>query len=294
VNRTRPAGELLADDTGTRRRRRTVTVMTDVAPLPSITLPGVANLRDVGGATATDGRRVRTGRLFRSGQLDHADASAREFLTGRGVEVVFDLRTAAESELSPDVLPDGVEVVRLDVLADEETSLAAHLADLFADPAGATALLRSGDIRAHYLATYRNLVLLDSARVAYRRLFADLADRGRVTLFHCTAGKDRTGWAAAALLSLLGVPDEAVTEDYLRSNDHVLDAFAPLFEHFAAAGGDPALLRPLFRVEPEFLDAARTEVSREFGSIEGYFTDGLGLGPDVHETLRRTLLADPA
>lgn len=275
---------------GRPRATHTVEPMTDTAPSPRVTLPGVTNLRDVGGQPTVDGRRVRTGVLYRSGQLDHADEHAARFFERCGLGVVFDLRTRAETAVEPDHLPAHVEVVHLDVLADEETSVAAHLADLFADPAAAETVLRSGDLHAHFLGTYRNLVLLDSARVAYRTLFHAIASSDDVALFHCTAGKDRTGWAAAALLSLLGVDDDVVTADYLLSSDPVVASFRPLIEQFAAAGGDPELLIPVFRVEPAFLNAARNEVHATFGSIEGYFSDGLGLGVDVQERLRERLL----
>lgn len=266
--------------------------MTDTDPLPRLTVPGVSNLRDVGGHVTTSGVPVRTGVLFRSGHLDHADESEFVSFAGLGLGTVFDLRTLGERELLPGRVPDGVRVLHLDVLADADSSLSAHLVDLFTDTAAAEAVLRSGDIRTHYLGTYRNLVLLDSARAAYRSMFSELAERDDVALFHCTAGKDRTGWAAAALLWLLGVDGDSITEDYLRSNEPVVAAFRPLIDQFASVGGDPELLIPAFRVEAEYLDASRDAVTSHFGSIEGYFDDGLGLGADVRERLRERFLDD--
>jgi len=255
-------------------------------------IAGVTNLRDAGGHGTVDGRYVRSGVLFRSGQLAHSGDEATAALEQMGLGVVFDLRTAAELEVLPDRVPAGVDVVHLDVLAGAEASVATHLADIFSDPTAAEDVLRSGDIGRHYISTYRDLVTLDTARESYRTMFLELASREQIALFHCTAGKDRTGWAAAALLTLLGVDPDAVTVDYLLSSDPVVASFRPLLEQFAAAGGDPDLLAPVFRVEPEYLEAARQQMTDSYGSIEGYFRDGLDLDTDVTDQLRRRLLAD--
>lgn len=255
-------------------------------------IPGVTNLRDAGGHATTDGRRVRSGVLYRSGQLNHSTDEAEAALERLGLGVVFDLRTEVECTALPDRVPAGVEVQHLDVLAGATSSVATHLEDLFSDPKAAEAVLRSGDIAQHYLSTYRDLVTLETARESYRRLFSELASRNDVALFHCTAGKDRTGWAAASLLSILGVDDETVLADYLLSSAPVVASFQPYIDQFAEAGGDPDLLVPVFCVEPSYLDAARDQVNIVFGSIEGYFRDGLGLDDTVVDALRARLLTD--
>ena len=108
--------------------------------------------------------------------------------------------------------------------------------------------------------------------------------------FHCTTGKDRTGWAAAALLTLLGVPKDQVVEDYLRSNDYILPAYQKVIDAFVAGGGDPAipLAIPLaiLGVKKEYLDAAFEEMETKCGTIEGYFSDGLGIDAAQQQALR--------
>uniref|UniRef100_UPI0025B8139D tyrosine-protein phosphatase n=1 Tax=Brevibacterium sp. TaxID=1701 RepID=UPI0025B8139D len=108
-------------------------------------------------------------------------------------------------------------------------------------------------------------------------------------LFHCTTGKDRTGWAAAAALLLLGVDEEDVFADYLLTNRDLLPAFQGLFEQFTAAGGDPEILKPVLGVDPSYLHAALDEMRRHFGSIHGYFSDGLGLDAQAQGELRAAL-----
>lgn len=267
-------------------------------------IDGVVNMRDLGGQPTRDGRRVRAGLVHRSGHLgslarldgdssttDRSDGDVVERAFRRtGIATVFDLRTVAEVTRSPDVVPEPVEVVHLDVLADATESIAAHLSEIFADPTSATRVFSDGVIDRHYQQTYRNLVLLDSARTAYSQLFALLVATDAPVLFHCTAGKDRTGWAAAVLLSLLGVDDDAITAEYLRSNDHVLEAFGPYLQQFADMGGDPSLLEPAFLVDESYLDAARGAVRSEYGSIERYAEQALGVARQQQAALRDRLL----
>jgi protein-tyrosine phosphatase len=271
-------------------------------------IDGVVNMRDLGGHPTPDGRRVRAGLVHRSGHLrslarldgdssttERSDSDEVERAFRRtGIATVFDLRTVAEVTRSPDVVPEPVEVVHLDVLADATESIAAHLSEIFADPTSATRVFSDGVIDRHYQQTYRNLVLLDSARTAYSQLFALLVATDAPVLFHCTAGKDRTGWAAAVLLSLLGVDDDTTTAEYLRSNDHLLEAFGPYLQQFADMGGDPSVIEPAFLVERDYLDAAFDTAESEFGSIERYFADGLGVDADTQNRLRDRLIATGA
>jgi protein-tyrosine phosphatase len=125
---------------------------------------------------------------------------------------------------------------------------------------------------------------------SYRKMFSQIAELNDPALFHCTAGKDRTGWAAAALLSLLGVPQEIVLEDYLLSTGPVLAWSQPYMDRFAAGGGNQELLKPVFSVEPEYLAAAMRQAELNFGSIHGYFHVGLGLSETVIQRLRMRLL----
>jgi protein-tyrosine phosphatase len=262
-------------------------------------IDGVVNLRELGGMRTQDGRTVRTGQLYRSGHLGSladegagglSDAVAAAF-EHTGIATVFDLRTVAEVTRSPDQVPPGVQVVHLDVLADAKESIAAHLQEIFADPTSATRVFDDGVVDRHYESTYRNLVRLESARSAYHELFTTMSKLDHPVLFHCTAGKDRTGWAAASLLRLLGVDEDTVIEEYLRSNAPVLEGFAPYLQQFADMGGDPEVLAPAFLVQPSYLHAAFHAVREDYGDIEGYFERALGVDADARRRLRDRLLA---
>jgi protein-tyrosine phosphatase len=143
-----------------------------------------------------------------------------------------------------------------------------------------------------FVQAYRDFVSLPSARKALRRLFLEIARPDNLpALFHCTTGKDRTGWAAAALLSLLGVPEDTILEDFLRSNDFILPAYQKQIDAFVAAGGDPAIPSAILGVRPQYLKAALDEMTTRYGTIEGYFSKALEIDAAGRKALRDLYLA---
>jgi protein-tyrosine phosphatase len=179
----------------------------------------------------------------------------------------------------------------LDVLADETGAAPAQLAEALHDPRAAAAALGGGKAQELFVGAYRDLVTLPSAISGYRQLFFGLADeQHRPALFHCTTGKDRTGWAAAALLMLLGVSDDDVMADYLLTNDELLPQLQPIFERFQAAGG-PAVLRPVLGVDASYLEASIDQMHTTYGDIHGYLSRGLTLPDAVLQRLRDALTA---
>lgn len=262
----------------------------------TLALATLPNLRDLGGWTTVDRRRVRAGVVFRSTELDRLDAVDREAFTRLRIRTIYDLRTAAERTAAPDPAFDGVDDIHLDVLADQSDAVPANLPGLLHDPAAVAALddsLGEGRGAALIADTYRSLVSTDSALRAYRTLFRGLlGDHPSPALFHCTTGKDRTGWAAATLLSILGVSHDDVYRDYLLTNEQLLPALEPAFAAFAAAGGDRSVLRAVLGVERAYLDAAFEEVDRVFGDMRGYVREGLGLSAMEVQNLQRTHLVD--
>lgn len=256
----------------------------------AIAVPSVPNLRDLGGWPTADGGRTRRGLVYRSTELHELADPDVPRLTGLGLEVVYDLRTREERRAKPDRVLDGVKNVVLDVLADYSSAAPAKVLGVLDDPQAAEELLGGGKAAALFTGAYQALITLPSAQAGYHRLFTDLADlqRGPV-LFHCTTGKDRTGWAAAALLLLLGVTQDDVVDEYLLTNDQLLPHLQPVFDRFAAAGGDPDLLRPVLGVLPEYLLASVEQMRGRYGDIEAYFADALGIDATAQAALRARL-----
>ena len=258
----------------------------------SLGLPSVPNLRDVGGYAAVGGAVVRKGLAYRSNQLNPVSPQDMAKLARLGLKRDFDLRTADEVKADPDELPVGVRWVWLDVLADAPQSGPAALEKLMRDPKEANAALGGGKVDAMFEHGYREFISLSSARRAYRTMFVALADVDLLpALFHCTTGKDRTGWGAAALLTLLGVPPDQVMADYLRSNDYILPAYKKAIDAFVAGGGEREIPLAILGVKPAYLEAAFDEMHKRYGSIEHYYAQALGMDAPVQKALRRLYLA---
>lgn len=267
--------------------------MDTLEPGRSLNLTAVPNMRDLGGYTTSTGRRVRPDLVFRAGQLDHLDAAAVTAFGELGIRSVFDLRTEGERAVGADHVPTDVAVTVFDVLADQPGGTAAQLNRLDGDADQITAALGDGSAIALLEACYRDFVTLPSAHQSYRGLFTALADdTSGPSVFHCTAGKDRTGWGAAVLLLHLGVDEDTVFANYLESNTYARPSFQKYLDQFEAKGGDPAVLAPVFDVEPRYLEAGLAQVRAEYGDITGYLTTGLGLPPEVLTALETRLLQD--
>jgi protein-tyrosine phosphatase len=254
-------------------------------------MQAVANLRDLGGWRSCLGGAVRSGVVYRSAGLAAATDEDLAALAGLGIRTVYDLRTRGERTAQPDRIPDSATGVVADVLGDSIASVPAHLMQLVVDPPRATRALAGGAAEALFDQAYRDIVLLPSAHAAFRSLFLGLVEQARrPALIHCTTGKDRTGWAGAAMLMLLGVPGEDVMAEYLLTNEQLLPALQPLFDAFAAGGGDPDVLLPVLGVRPEYLESALAHMTSSFGSVEGYFRDALGIDESAQAALRDGLL----
>ncbi|MGD8684782.1 MAG: tyrosine-protein phosphatase [Chloroflexota bacterium] len=250
-------------------------------------ITSVPNLRDVGGKPTRDGRFVRTGLLYRSGTLRRLDDGDMEAFGQLRIRRVYDLRGARERESMPDRLPPGTEYVSADVLADWTEGGPDRVFAMLEDPETAREELGGGRVEALWVDQYRQFVTLPSAHAAYGWLFRDLARaEHRPALVHCSGGKDRTGWAAAALLLLLHVAQDVVMADYQQSDRRENASAATMMRALVERGADLELWRPVFAADPRYLEAALDQVRLSFGSIEAYFADGLGVDGATQEALR--------
>ncbi|WP_328908409.1 tyrosine-protein phosphatase [Streptomyces sp. NBC_00234] len=250
----------------------------------------VFNLRDLGGIALAHDRRVRQGILLRSGQLSDLDTENDMAVAALGIRTVVDLRTADERQWAPDRLPSGARLFVADVLGDKPGVAPARIKALLSDPAGAEEVLGGGRAEDLFAETYRQMVLSPGAAAAYRAFLETVADpRARPVLFHCTAGKDRTGWAAALVLLIAGASREAVRAEFLAVNPAVRAAFAPYVQGFLDAGGSPEIVSAIVEVRPRYLDAALDAVDERWGGLDGYIRDGLRLPGPVVERLRADL-----
>jgi len=245
------------------------------------------NFRDVGGYRTADGQWVKPGLIFRSDQLNRLSDRDLAAIDALGPSLVVDLRTQSERDREPDRIPPRGRALVLDVAADASGTLGGDMRQ-------AQAAIASGRGAEMLVSANRDFVTLPSARAAYTALLRRLIDGGQEpVIYHCTAGKDRTGWATAVILTLLGVPRETVMEDYLRSNAYLQAKNDATMKALAASGAgiNPAFLEPVLTVRPEYLQSAFDEVDRKYGSMEAYARDGLGLSALDIAMLRRKYLS---
>jgi protein-tyrosine phosphatase len=250
-------------------------------------VPGTLNFRDLGGYPAGAGRRVHWGRVFRSDNFAEVPADAWRQLHAMGLREVFDLRHPAERERSPSVIPDDLDIATSVLAIGGEAAEAPDLVDL----------LSSGTRDSYGLEfmmeMYQKLVLEHGATFA--RLLTHLADSDRLpAVFHCTAGKDRTGVAAALLLEVLGVERGLVLDDYeLSTRYRSGPRIEQLRPRLVAAGVDIESVRPFLSAPRPALTAALAEVDERHGSVVGFLLSS-GLHPDVPDRLRAELLESTA
>ena len=254
-------------------------------------LEGQANFRDLGGYATKDGRRVRWGQLYRSGDLSHLNDRDLSYLAYLDLKLVCDLRVDFEVNRAPDRLPEGVSRLSLPIRGGEMPD-----ADLYNT-------VDNGDLSrldSDFLLRGNRMFVRDFSP-AYGQMVRRLADvDGRPAVFHCTAGKDRAGLGAAIVLLVLGVPVETVFDDYLLSNtyragwtERMLSMIRQAIVDRTGAPAESIDLSPveaLFTAKRAYLAAALETIDQNYGSFEAYVRDGLGMSPEAQAAFQESLL----
>ncbi len=254
----------------------------------------IPNLRDLGGYKTQDNYLVVKGKAYRSNDFYGMDANDLAKFKVLKLKNDFDLRTPAEIVEQPDTVPVGVKYVELNVMSGDSALIipAEQMNSLLMNPKLASQQLGGVEgVEASFIKLYRDLVSLRSAQNSYRTLFLSLSNPSKLPSdFHCTNGKDRTGWGAAALLTFLGVSKEEVLSDFLRSNEYLLPLHQNQTDQFIEGGGDPSIPPALFGVKQKYLEAAFDEMNWRYGSIEKYFSEGLKINTYQQQQIRKIYL----
>ena len=242
------------------------------SPARHLALQGASNFRDLGGYPTADGRSTRWRHIFRSNHLGQLTAADVEIVRALGVRSAFDFRGIEERAAGVCV----VNEIAVHSLPIEPTVVAALRAELSRGRLTAPVALEL------MRDSYRNYVRHNTA--SFRNLFGHLLEDRAPLVIHCTAGKDRTGFASALILHALGVADHVIAEDYLLTNRH--------YKRDASNISDlPAdVLDAIGTVEASYLAAAFEAVGSEYGDLETYLRDGLKLGTAERTALKARYL----
>ena len=249
---------------------------------------GIANFRDLGGYTTAQGQHVKWGVLYRAGTLADATATDLADLRQLHLATLIDFRSSAEKEEEPNRLPDPVpfEVIEIPTLDDGNKAMVGEI----------MARIESGNFDGFD----PNLTMLQANRQfateftpQFKQFIQTILEAsGAPVVWHCSAGKDRTGFAAAILLRILGVDQTAIMQDYMASKQLALEARKSQLLLLRVFKGEEAAdkLAVLMGVEQDWLQAAFDEINAHWGSFDQYVSDGLGLSAADINQLRSHLL----
>lgn len=222
-------------------------------PTRILQIEGAYNVRDLGGYQAADHKTVKWRKAIRSGDLNLLTDDDLNYLSGIPVRAFIDFRDTDEIEAAPDKIPGSLS---------KQLFLPIGTADIIELKRVTPELAETALVEA-------NKHFVRNSQDTYREFFRLLADEENTPLlFHCSAGKDRTGFGAALFLASLGVDRETIVADYLLTNECLKDKYADIVTRMPA-------LKPLFEVREEYIRAAFDVIDDEYGGMEAYLTGAL-------------------
>ena len=251
------------------------------------------NFRELGGYETVDGKTLKFHKVLRSAGLSDLSDNDLSFLSNYGLKYDVDFRSHEEVNDKPDRVPDGAECVFDPVFEADETEASKVQNDNFIPEIG-------GDPTNgfhHMKDVYRDIITGDQAKGAYRTFFDKLLTNDQdddVLLFHCSAGKDRTGMGAVYLLTVLGVPMEEIKKDYLltnKVNKGFVDNLILDLQNKGYTDKDVlSSVRDLMTVHSDYLATAEDEIAKMSGNINNYIKDELQVTPSEIRDLKKIYL----
>lgn len=242
------------------------------------------NTRDLGGMPAQDGRHIKPGRLIRAAMLSEAKAKDLKTLTEKhNLKTIVDLRGDAEIGASPDPVIEGVRYIKNPIL-DSQTLGISHEDDV------STVAKKMPEGHDHMIHVYEILAHNDRALSHFRKFIGYVLEQKEgAILWHCTAGKDRTGIAAMILETALGVPQDLIMEDYLYTNECSKTIVDMVMADILIRTDDEKVItsaREMMMAREEYIQAFVTGMVMQSGSIDAFLKERLGLGEETKAQLQ--------
>lgn len=249
-----------------------------------IVLDGTSNTRELGGYKTKDGRSLKWGVLYRSDKLSELTDADQEYLLQLGIKRVIDFRSSEEKQNEPDQLPSTLKYIEMPIEADGaiRPKVEAILKGDLNEDVGAILVETNKEFISDFSGVYKGFI-------------ESLIENQEPTLFHCTAGKDRAGFAAALVLLAVGVPEKIVIEDYMKTNkytEETIQDYINKINLYSLGSVDAEILRPLLGVEERFIRAALDEIKQKYGSVENFIRDELKIRDESIIELKNFLLTE--
>lgn len=253
-----------------------------------IKLDNTINMRDIGGYTGLDGRKTKWGRVIRSEELCHLSDRDFNTLSEMGIKHVYDFRDADKAKETRERIPDGADYTNLPVLEGIDVDI--KDIDFFGDPKG---------IDKFFQKIYKFQVT-DKAPQYAVVLKALTDEKETPILYHCTNGKDRTGFMTALILLICGVPEKTIISDYTLTNLTFDEAFATLGDIFTenlskkSPIAIPKIkLHDFFGVKPSWLKIQLDYIRENYQNVDDYLMQNTDLTKEDLDAIRETMLEPP-
>ena len=270
---------LVSSLVGAQTQAQTAALQSSASGERRIALEGAANFRDLGGYATADGRHVRWRKIYRSGELSRLTTADYQRLSQLGISVVCDFRRDSERAAAPTTWPGPNAPTILNLPGEQggRSAAAGRGATSGTAPAGLSALLTAS------YPTYPTTLAS-----SFRSVLQQLMTQDGAVLYHCTAGKDRTGTFSALLLTMLGVSRAVIMDDYLLTNQYV--ATPARVEALVARGATRENAIATIGVDRAYLELMFQAIDKDFGSFDAYRRESLGVSDADLATLKAKLL----
>lgn len=247
----------------------------------NINIPGIQNFRDMGGYPSyATGKRVQWGMLYRSGEIDRLGYKAYQELKSIGIKTIIDLRSKRELKHRLP-LQKGFEVIHIPIQLGD-------MADIVEE-------IKKGKVNnemVHRMVENINRKLVTDYKEEYKQIFDILQDKANYPIvIHCNYGKGRTGIVSALILAALGVNDDDIFDDYCLSNEYFNIAKISQYAYDLPVSAQESITT-LYSSKEEYLDAAKQEIEREYGDVDTYLQQAIGLTQDDLKRLQSILLTN--
>jgi protein-tyrosine phosphatase len=237
---------------------------------------GAINFRDVGGYKTTDGHEVKMDKVFRSAEISHLTDADMELLAANHINTIVDFRSDEEVSKAKDRLPINADYIQLPAGSEQTNKMMK-----------AMATATSGD--SMMIAFYSRTDHLSAKYKPFFQKLLNLPDTSAL-MFHCTAGKDRTGIGAALFLYSLGVSQATIMNDYLASNIYRKDANEQMVKMMVQMHMNEQVAKDVAAVKPEYLQATFDAINKNYGSMDNFLQKELCIGKKEKEELREKYL----